>query len=273
MPDGTDISDAQIADRLSKDFPYYAEHCLRIRTKAGAIKPLILNRVQRYIHDRLEKQLAATQKIRALILKARQEGCSSYVEGRYFWRVTHGVGLRAFILTHEQDATENIFQMALRFHEHCPPEVRPHTGASNAKELRFDKLDSGYRVAQTSANDSGGAGRSQTNQLFHGSECAMWKNADDQAAGALQTVPDEAGTEVILESTARGFGNFFHRMWSDAERGLSDYIAIFIPWFWAPEYRTEPPPGFSLTEEEAAYGARSRSRTNGVAPRQNSRAR
>jgi hypothetical protein len=81
----------------------------------------------------------------------------------------------------------------------------------------------------------------------------MWRNADDQAAGALQTVPNEPGTEIILESTARGFGNFFHRMWSDAERGLSDYIAIFVPWFWAPEYRVEPPPGFSLTEEESAY--------------------
>ena len=62
---------------------------------------------------------------------------------------------------------------------------------------------------------------------------AIWKNADDQAAGALQTVPNEPGTEIILESTARGFGNFFHRMWSDAERRLSDYVAIFIPWFGA----------------------------------------
>jgi hypothetical protein len=255
MPDGIDISEDQIADRLSRDFPYYAENCLKIRTKSGGIKPLTLNRVQRHIHDRLEAQLADTGKIRALILKGRQEGCSTYVEGRFYWRVTHGMGLRAFILTHEQDATENIFNMAQRFHEHCPPEVRPHTGASNAKELRFDKLDSGYRVSQTSANDSGGAGRSQTNQLFHGSEVAMWRNADDQAAGALQTVPNEPGTEIILESTARGFGNFFHRMWSDAERGLSDYIAIFVPWFWAPEYRVEAPPGFSLTEEEAAYMA------------------
>src|SRR6202007_2012266 len=61
--------------------------------------------------------------------------------------------------------------------------------------------------------------------------------------------------EIIREATAHGFGNFFHRMWSDAERGLSDYIAIFVPWFWAPEYRAESPLGFSLTEEEAAYMA------------------
>jgi hypothetical protein len=239
--------------RLKDDLPFYAEKCLKIRTKAGGVRPFILNRVQRHIHERLERQLAETGKIRALILKGRQEGCSTYVEGRFYHKTTWSRGVRAFILTHEQDATDNIYQMAQRFHEHCPPEVRPSTGTSNAKELRFDKLDSGYRVAQTSANDSGGAGRSQTNQLFHGSEVAMWKNADDQAAGALQTVPDELGTEIILESTARGFGNFFHRMWSEAERELSDFIAIFIPWFWEPGYRVDPPPDFSLTEEESAY--------------------
>jgi hypothetical protein len=242
-----------VRQRARSDFAYYAEHCLKIRTKSGQIKPLTLNRVQMHIHERLEKQLAETGKIRALILKGRQEGCSTYVEGRFYWRVTHGRGLRAFILTHEQDATENLFQMAQRYHEHCPGPFRPHTGASNAKELRFDHLDSGYRVAQTSATDTGGAGRSQTNQLFHGSEVALWKNADDQAAGALQTVPNEPGTEIILESTARGFGNFFHKQWSDAERGLSGYIAIFIPWFWAPEYRAPVPANFSLSDDEVAY--------------------
>jgi hypothetical protein len=159
MPDGVDISEAQIADRLSRDFPYYAEHCLRIRTKAGAIKPFTLNRVQAYLHERLEKQLAETGKIRALILKGRQEGCSTYCEGRFYHKTTWSRGVRAFILTHEQDATDNIFQIALRFHEHCPPEVRPHTGASNAKELRFDRLDSGYRwrkrVPTTAAEPAG----------------------------------------------------------------------------------------------------------------------
>src|SRR5689334_22478720 len=119
--------------RLKDDLPFYAAKCLKVRTKAGGTKPFVLNRVQTYLQQRLEKQLAETGKIRALILKGRQEGCSTYVEGRFYHKTTWSRGIRAFILTHEQDATDNIFQMAQRFHEHCPPDVRPSTGTSNAK--------------------------------------------------------------------------------------------------------------------------------------------
>ncbi len=47
-----------ILQRLKGDFPHYAEKCLRIRPKKGEIIAFELNRVQREIHDRLERQLA-----------------------------------------------------------------------------------------------------------------------------------------------------------------------------------------------------------------------
>ena len=56
------------AERLVTDLPYYAEHCLKIRPKAGGLVPLILNRVHREVHDRIEAQLRDTGKVRALVL-------------------------------------------------------------------------------------------------------------------------------------------------------------------------------------------------------------
>ncbi len=97
-----------ILQRLKSDLPHYASRCLKIRPKKGEIIAFKLNRVQREILDRLERQLAETGKVRALILKARQPGCSTYVEGRYYWKVTQRRGVRAFILTHKQDATDNL---------------------------------------------------------------------------------------------------------------------------------------------------------------------
>ncbi len=47
-----------ILQRLKGDFPHYAEKCLKIRPKKGEIIAFELNRVQREIHDRLERQLA-----------------------------------------------------------------------------------------------------------------------------------------------------------------------------------------------------------------------
>ena len=88
--------------------------------------------------------------------------------------MTHSFGSRAFILTHEQAATDNLFEMVERFHHHCPDVVKPSTGAANAKELYFDGLESGYRVGTASTKATG---RSSTIQFFHGSEVAFWPHA------------------------------------------------------------------------------------------------
>jgi hypothetical protein len=239
-----------IRQRLRTDFSHYAVKCLRIRSKGGDIQPLALNRAQLFLHERLEEQRAKTGKVRALVLKGRQQGASTYIGGRFYWRATHSRGIRVFILTHEQDATNNLFGMVERFHTHCPELVKPSTGASNAKELDFDGLESGYAVGTAGAKATG---RSQTVQLFHGSEVAFWPNAATHFAGVVQAIPDLPGTEVVLESTANGVGGEFHERWQQAEAGIGDYIAIFIPWYWQAEYSRPLPDGFALDEEEAEY--------------------
>lgn len=239
-----------IRQRLKDDLPHYASKCLKIRTKLGQIGPLALNRAQLFIHTRLEEQRGKIGRVRALILKGRQQGCSTYVGGRYYHWATHHKGVRVFILTHEDAATQNLFEMVERYHEKCPDLVKPSTGTANAKELNFDRLDSGYKVGTAGTK---GVGRSSTIQLFHGSEVGFWPHAETHAAGILQAVPDVPDSEIILESTANGIGNFFHQKWRDAENGVGDFIAIFVPWFWQEEYRRQPPPDFHLDAEEAEY--------------------
>ena len=238
--------------RLDSDFEQFAAEHLRIRSKSGAIQPLILNRAQRFIHEKLEAQKAESGKVRALVLKGRQQGCSTYVAARFYHRCSRLRGLRVFILTHEEQATRNLFEIVERYHDNCGEALRPSTGAANAKELYFDQLDSGYKVGTAGTK---GVGRSSTLQLFHGSEVAFWPFAETHAARVLQAIPDEAGTECILESTANGVGNFFHQAWRDAEAGRNDYLAIFVPWYWQDEYRKEPPPDFALDAEERDYAA------------------
>lgn len=245
--------DRAVRQRLKDDFGHYAPRCLKIRQKAaGDPVAFRLNRIQCAFHERLEAQLHATGKVRALVLKGRQVGISTYIGGRFYWRASHQRGIRVFILTHEDKATNTLFEMVERYHDLCPLAVRPSTGAANAKELHFDRLDSGYRVG-TAGNKT--VARSSTIQLFHGSEVAFWPNASAHFAGAVQTVPDLPGTEVILESTANGMGGEFHARWQQAEAGIGDYIAIFLPWFWHEEYRRPVPAGFVMDDEEATYAA------------------
>lgn len=242
----------EVRQRLKDDFAHYASKCLKIRTKAGAVEPLKLNKAQQHIHERLEQQRGQTGKVRAVVLKGRQQGCSTLIGGRFYHAASHRFGCQVFILTHEQSATDNLFGMANRYHEHCPDLVKPTTGAANAKELAFPGLDSGYQVGTAGTK---AVGRSKTIQLFHGSEVAFWPHAASHFASVIQAVPDLPGTEVILESTANGLGGEFHERWQQAEAGIGDYQAIFVPWFWQDEYRRPVPDGFLLDEEETEYAS------------------
>lgn len=237
----------RIRRQLRDDFCHYASKCLKIRTKSGLVENLTLNRAQKYIHSKIEEQKGKTGKVRALILKGRQQGCSTYVGARFYHKTSHSFGLQTFILTHALDATDNLYKMAKRFYTHTPTEVQPKVSTNNSKELSFGLLDSGYKVG-TAENKS--VGRSSTIQLFHGSEVAFWSNCDQHAKGIMQAIPDEPGTEIILESTANGIGNFFHQAWQKAEAGISDFIAIFVPWYWQDEYRKSVDEDFTPIGEE-----------------------
>jgi hypothetical protein len=242
-----DEEERDIRLALQCDFVHYAKKCLKIRTKSGDIKDLILNKAQVYVHSRLEKQKRQTGKVRALILKGRQQGMSTYIGARFYHITTHNFGTQTFILTHALDATNNLFKMAQRFHEHTPDLVKPVVSTNNTKALIFGDLDSGYKVG-TAENKN--VGRSSTIQLLHCSETAFWNNAADHATGIMQAVPDMRNTEIIMESTANGVGNYFHETWQKAESKLSDFIPIFVPWFWQEEYKREVPENFKPNHVE-----------------------
>ena len=246
----------QIKQRLKDDYPHYAAKCLKIRTKKASvidgksqkIIPFVFNRAQHYIHKTLESQKEAFGYVRALLLKGRQQGCSTYVGGRYYHFTTHRKGIKTFILAHMEDATSNLFKMVQRYHEHCPKRLKPSTSFSNRKELVFDKLDSAYGLGTAGSGD---VGRSDTIDFLHGSEVAFWNNTDEIKTGVLQAA--EMAEEIILESTANGLGNMFHQMWQDASAGRGKYISIFVPWYWQDEYREQVPENFQLDKDEQKY--------------------
>ena len=243
----SDAQEKAIRQRLKDDFIHYASKCLKIRTKSGAVEPFALNKAQLYIHEQLEKQKGETGKVRALVLKGRQQGVSTLIGGRFYHKVSHHFGMQAFILTHALDATQNLYKMAQRYYENTPAPVKPQVTTSNSKELIFGLLDSGYKLG-TAENKA--VGRSATIQLLHGSEVGFWNNAAEHAKGIMQAVPNAFNTEIIMESTANGVGNFFHQQWQQAEAGQSDYIAIFVPWFWQTEYAVKVDEAFSTTSAE-----------------------
>lgn len=236
----------KVTPKMIQDLPTFASNFFTIRTKSGQPELFKFNQAQLYIHQKLQDQLEKIGRVRAIILKGRQQGCSTYIQSRYFHQIITTKGKKAFILTHESEATKNLFEMTKRFYEKLPPGLCPQAEKSSAKELQFLDFDSGYSVG-TAGNRA--TGRGQTVQLMHASEVAFWEHAEDHAKGVLQAISNMNGTEIIFESTANGIGNYFHQIWQSAEERLSEYQNIFIPWYWQQEY-TFNDKNLRLTEEE-----------------------
>lgn len=228
----------------------YAPICLKIKTIRGTLEPFKFNDSQKYLHKKLEQQLRQEGMIRAIVLKGRKQGCSTYVGARYFFHTANNSYRHAYVMAHNTATTKELFSMTVRFYENCPLILRPSVPRSSRTGLFFDRLDSQYSIGTAGGKE---IGRGFTINYVHGSEVAFWENGDDVAAALLEAVPVSQGTEIILESTANGIDNFFYSKWRDAVNGKSDYIPIFLPWYWHKANYREPKEKFSPTKEEEEF--------------------
>lgn len=247
-------------DAARADFPDYAADFLTIRAKeaaviageegGGRLVPFRINSIQRKAHEKAEDQLARIGKVRLLIPKARQHGMSTYIGGRGYHKVSGRTGYQAFILTHRDDATRNLFNMVKRFHDNMNPLLKPHTKHSNEYALVFDRLDSGFGVGTAGGKE---VGRSNMFQFLHGSEVAYWPNASKHFQGLGQAVPEARDTEIWLESTGNGPGGVFHAQVQKALKGLTEYEVLFLPWFDNDEYQKAVRSSLELSPEDIDY--------------------
>lgn len=239
----------EVRKKLLTDFDFYSKSALKIRTKEGKIHPLKLNAAQTILNKAVEDQLSTEGKIRIIILKARQQGLSTYTGGYLYYSVSQQAARKAMVITHHADSTRALFDMTKRFHEHCPDILKPHTKYSSRREISFDVLDSSFVVA-TAGGES--IGRGETLTHVHASELAFWQKSTalDNWNGLTQAVPSSPGTAIFVESTANGVNGIFYDLWRGAINGTNGYVPVFIPWYIDPAYRESVPETFERTPEE-----------------------
>lgn len=281
MPEDNAITEDVVSEfeKFHGDFSYYAPRCLKIQTMEGALAPFEFNVCQRLLIKIFKHIRDDDRLIRTVVLKARREGVSTFTTGRFYHKASMGYNRYAVCVTHEPEATDFLFKMIKRYHQHVPKFLQPQTTYSNQKLLEFNApdgkgLDSAFRVG-TAQKDDFGSG--QLIHYFHGSEVAKWPREHEGAIlnSILQTIPDLPETEVVLESTAKGIGGeFYDRYWGSRyqyevflnENGEPDFkctvnekasesnefSSIFIPWFVFEKYTKKAPEGFERTPQEQA---------------------
>lgn len=227
----------------------YCATALRIFVKGDrAFAPFRWNAMQRKLHADIEEQRGRIGKVRVIILKARQLGCSTYIAARNFWAAhLPDPGARVEVLAHTDKTAKLLARMYSHFWERHPVAagLRRERLQSNAHEERYDSQ--GEISVRTTSTPR--AGRGGTVSRLHGSEVAYWEHAEAIVSGSMDQVDKGRGSEIALESTANGPTGFFHGMYQAAVAGENEFKPLFYPWTLEPAYRETPPVDFQLGTE------------------------
>jgi hypothetical protein len=230
---------------------------LKIVTMEGDLSPLDCNLAQLMVHNTLEVQRKQGLPQRGIVLKARREGVSTYSEGRMFYEINARARRNACICSADLDASNKVFKMAKLFQDNLPDAVKRATDYSNRKEIVYSAPHMSSFYAATAGKDV--LGRGGLTHFLHLTEFAFWSNAKAQFGGAVQEVPDDTDTIVLIESTANGVGGAFYDIYMQAYEDWQksgdarNFLPIFLPWYIFPKYTQDVVGGFEVGKPHASW--------------------
>ncbi len=235
------------------DFCFWAYMFTKIKPKSGGnMVPFKLRHEQRILLAELEEMRLANKPIRVILLKARQWGGSTLVQIYMAWiQLLHKTGWYSNIVAQTLGTSRTIKAMYSKLLENYPSwlldipnqklEFSPYEGSSSASIITYGKSLNKTIARDTVINiatyENPDATRGTDNALIHYSEVAIWsetlgKKPEDLIRSISGGLLEVALTMEVMESTANGTGNYFHREWERAKRGESSRKPVFIPWYY-----------------------------------------
>ncbi len=232
--------------RYNCDFEYYAAKTSVIKDKrSGKDILFVLNNPQRKVHAIVHELLFSNLPVRIDILKSRKWGGSTYVQMLFNWIQNQiKTGWNSCIVTDIEDQARGLRGMTTKYAKNFPSDLgsitlTPFEGSTKNKYIA--ERDCIISIGSMQKPDSL---RSGTTYLEHLSEIGLWKatlgkKPEDLIQTLLEMVMPEPWTCIFRESTAKGTGTYFEKIWLNDKSGDSNYTPIFIPW-WIEETNMTP---------------------------------
>lgn len=163
-----------------------------------------------------------------LILKSRQLGITTLVAAYSLWLSLFNSDKAILIISIKQEVSKEIITKVRFANEHLPSWLKEKETTNNHMSLKFEN---GSQVSATSSAKD--AGRSKALSLLIVDEAAFIDEAESIWTSAYNTL--STGGRAIILSTPNGVGNWFHKMWTNAEKKKNDFHTLRLPWNLHPE--------------------------------------
>lgn len=217
------------------DFRYWVEHyayIISMEKRPMIFKSNIAQEIVLHIWAEFED---AGRAIHLQQLKARRLGVSTISELAVQHRFQFQPYANCVVASADPGKSVVMADMIDFSHQHqpwwlIPPVTKVHKGIP----AEHGAIHTALTIQ--AGNQFNGVARGATPSVVHLSELAEWQDAESLVDAALyRAIIDTPNVFCILESTAEGRGNWWHRTWEqnkkDWGRGRGRIRPIFLPWY------------------------------------------
>ena len=159
-----------------------------------------------------------------VILKARQLGISTISAAYVAWLMMFHREKNVLVIATKFNTAANLVKKVKAIIKNLPPWLRISTVDIDNRTSFV--LSNGSQIKASST--SGDAGRSEALSLLVIDEAAHVEGLEDLWMGLYPTL--STGGRCIALSTPNGVGNWFHKIYSEADSAVNDFHPTVLPW-------------------------------------------
>jgi len=160
----------------------------------------------------------------SIINKSRQLGISTLVAGYSLWTMLFNKDKTVLCLATKQETAKGMVEKVQFMYNNLPTWLRGSKPISDNK-LSLKLANNSQIVATSAASD---AGRSYAVSLLLIDEAAFIEGIDKIYTSIKPTIATGGG--IIALSSPNGIGNWFHKMYTEAQIGKNDFYPIELKW-------------------------------------------
>jgi len=179
----------------------------------------------------------------SIVNKSRQLGISTLVAGYALWTMIFNKDKTVLCIATKQETAKGMVEKVQFMYNNLPAWLRGNQKPISDNKLSLKLANNSQIVATSAASD---AGRSYAVSLLLIDEAAFIEGIDKIYTSIKPTIATGGG--IIALSSPNGIGNWFHKMYTEAQIGKNDFKPIELKWDLHPDRVAPIDPGWEERE-------------------------